>query len=288
MRALGVDLSHWDWSFDPDKSIKVLDFAIQKVSEGLYQDPRLEIIWSGVKKVPIRGAYHYLRSAYSWKDQADFFLNIVNKKDYHILALDYERIGNVVNANFTNMAHQWMDYVKSKTNKLIILYTNPSHYAADLFPYGNWMIDYPLWIAQYWTSNVGPDRNPGMPKNRKDWAIYQWASEINYVGHGHEYGCGLDLNKPTSVDLNVFNGTAIEMQKWVNTGTTPPPPPSTVKTGYVNALIGLNVRDQPSTLGKKLYAIPYKMNVVIYTEKSGWYKISTSEEWVLGIYITLK
>ena len=223
-RAHGIDCSHWDGSFDPGKATGRIDFAIMKVSEGLVKDPAFAAIWSGVEKVTVRGAYHYLRSGWDWKLQADKFWNIVKDYPFDLYALDFEGIGNVMDVKFANMAHLWMDYVQEKAgDKPVLLYTNPTHYDADLYPYGDWMKDYPLWIAQYWTTNVGPTRDPALPKKRKagDWKIWQYASEINYPGHGKEYGTG-----SKSVDLNVFNGTVADMHTWLRLQEPPAEPPA--------------------------------------------------------------
>jgi GH25 family lysozyme M1 (1,4-beta-N-acetylmuramidase) len=221
MRAHGVDISHWDVSFDPEKATGLIDFAIQKASEGTFRDSKFVEIWAGVQKVPIRGAYHYLRSGSNWQTQADFFISVVKGNDYHFYALDFEDMGNTMGASFADMAHQWIEYATAKTGKRVFLYTNPSHYDADLFPYGDWMKDYPLWLAHYW-NNPKPDMDPGMPKKRKpgDWTIYQYASEINFAGHAKEYGTPVN-----SIDLNVFNGTVADMRAWLKLGAPPPPPP---------------------------------------------------------------
>jgi GH25 family lysozyme M1 (1,4-beta-N-acetylmuramidase) len=220
-RAHGVDLSHWDGSFDPAKASGRIGFAIMKVSEGLVKDPAFAAIWSGVEKVTVRGAYHYLRSGWDWKLQADTFWNIVQDYPFNLYALDFEGIGNVTSAKFANMAHLWMDYIQEKAaGRPVLLYTNPSHYDADLYPYGDWMKNYPLWLAQYW-SNPEPDlRQPGLPINRKagDWKVWQYASEINDNGNGKNMKYGTDSK---SVDLNVFNGTVADMCTWL-AETSPP------------------------------------------------------------------
>jgi GH25 family lysozyme M1 (1,4-beta-N-acetylmuramidase) len=220
-RAHGVDLSRWDVSFDPAKATGVIDFAIMKACEGTFRDSKFAEIWAGVQKVPIRGAYHYLRSGMSWQTQADFFLSVVNGFDFHLYALDFEATGNTMGAPLASAAHSWIEYVASKTGKMVILYTNSSHYDADLFPYGDWMKDHPLWVAQYWKDPT-PDKDPNLPKKRKpgDWSIYQYASEINFPGHAKEYGTPVN-----SIDLNVFNGTVADMRAWLKLSELPPTPP---------------------------------------------------------------
>ncbi|MBA4379590.1 MAG: hypothetical protein C0393_02700 [Anaerolinea sp.] len=220
MRAHGVDLSFWDVSFDPAKATGQIDFAIMKASEGTSRDPKFAEIWSGVQKVPIRGAYHFLRSQLDWKAQADFFLSVITGCDFHFYALDFESKYNVVSAKFADMAHKWIEYTIQKTGKLVLLYTNPSHYDVDLYPYGDWMKDYPLWIAQYWMNNPSPDKDPKLPINRKsgDWTIYQYACEVNFKGHSKEYGAGAN-----SIDLDAFNGTVADMRAWLKLDVPPPP-----------------------------------------------------------------
>jgi len=233
-RAHGVDLSRWDVSFDPAKATGKIDFAIMKASEGNFRDSKFMEIWAGVKKLPIRGAYHYLRSGLGWQVQADFFLSVVKGLDFHLYAMDFEGTGNTMGAAFADTAHRWMDYVARKTGRMVILYSNPSHYDADLHPYGDWMKDYPLWIAHYFY-NPSPDKNPSLPRFRKpgDWSIYQYASERNFPGHAREYGTPV-----TSIDLNVFNGTVDEMRHWLKldqvvapvTQPVTPVPPATPTT----------------------------------------------------------
>jgi len=222
-RAHGIDLSKWDISFDPDKATGQIDFVIQKASEGTFRDNKFGDLWAGVQKVPIRGAYHYLRSGMGWQAQADFFISVVKGFDFHFYALDYEGTSNTLNAAFADMAHKWMDYVTAKAGKPVLLYTNPSHYDADLYPYGDWMKDFPLWLAQYW-NDPSPDKDPGTPKKRKtgDWTIWQWASEVNYPGHAKEYG-----TPANNVDLNVFNGTVADMRAWLKLGEAPIQPTTT-------------------------------------------------------------
>lgn len=257
-RAIGVDVSHYDYPFDPSRATKPIDFAIMKAGEGVYRDPKFYEIWSGVSKVPIRGAYWYLRSMWGWQAQADKFLEIVKDYDFHFYALDFEDTGNVMGPRFADMAHMWMVYVSAKAGgKPKLLYTNPNHYDADLSPYGDWMKLCPLWIAQYWW-NPSPDANPGMPRNRKDWKIYQYACERNFPGHGHEYGCG-----GNSVDLNVYNGTVADMRSWLNllpdTAPIPPAPPIPAPPvgaeRYKVLPSALNIRESPSVYADLVAAL---------------------------------
>ena len=133
-RAHGIDLSHWDGKFDPTKATGQIDFAIMKASEGTVRDPAFDEIWGGVQQIPIRGAYHYLRSSWGWEAQASAFLQAVRGRDFHFYALDFEGTGNEMEPRFASMAHTWIEYIAAATGVKVLLYTNPSHYDADLFP----------------------------------------------------------------------------------------------------------------------------------------------------------
>ena len=247
IRATGIDISYYDLSFDSAIASRKIDFVIQRVSLGLrsgkiIKDTALETLYQGARKIGIVGAYHYLSSHSGWKSQADFFLSIVQDLDYQFYALDFEGAYNTMGDDFAAAAQNWTTYVALKSKKKVVLYTNPSHYDADLYPYGDWMQLYPLWIAQYW-KDPSPDRTPALPKKRKkgDWSIWQYASEINFPGHGKEYGCG-----GNSVDLNVFNGTVEDMHAWLQFYTPPPPPPPNTDKKYKVVVGHLNIRVAPN------------------------------------------
>ncbi len=217
MRAQGIDVSKWDISFNPDAAIKPLDFVIQRVGYGaqsgvVCKDPALDPMYPGVLKVPIRGAYWYFSTHSTWQAQANFFLELVGDKDYHFYVADFEDAYNVLSDQAMQDCFRWMEHVKLMSGLPVLIYTNPSLYNQYAWKY---CAGWPLWIAQYYTNNPSPDKDPAMPSKRKSWDIWQWASEINYVGHGKEYGVG-----GNSVDLNVYNGIVEEMRAWLGLGAT--------------------------------------------------------------------
>lgn len=243
-RAKGLDLSYYDISFDPKKATQPVDFVIQRVTLGFQsgkidKDTALDKLYTGVQKVGIRGAYHYLSTHSDWKAQADFFLNVVKNYDYQFYACDFEGAYNDMSAKFSQDANLWMEHVAGKTNKKVLFYTNKSLY--DSF---GWMYNskWPLWLAQYWKFPLLYN-NPSLPKKCTpgDWTIWQFASELNYPGHSKEYGCGAN-----SVDINYFNGTIADMQNWLGNTAPPSPPPTTTWYKVVN-LVGLNIRSGPTT-----------------------------------------
>jgi len=213
-RAHGIDISKYQVSFlPPTITPHPIDFCIQRTSYGQRTDERYKELWEGVKQVQIRGAYHYFSSAVNWEFQADLFIKLQNQHDYHFSALDVEIYFNKKSEGFWWGAKRFIDKVADETGKKVLLYTNPTVYKTWLLPYGDWMKDYPLWIAQYWYV-TNPNKNPGMYKmKRTAWKFYQYTDK----GKGSDYGV-----MSGGVDLNVFNGDLLELNAWLDIDGAPP------------------------------------------------------------------
>lgn len=231
-RAQGVDVSKWEESFDPRRAIKPIDFAFQRTSEGSIDvDARLFSIWEGVKEIPIRGAYHYQRSGFSWIMQAQLFTRLVRERDYHMLALDVQNIYNTFDDVFAGDCRRIIDYLRAQfPGTRVLLLTSPDIYDTFLHPtfkklYGsdgiNWLEECPLWVSQYWKD--ANEINPHMPQCRESsWVFWQYTCE----GHPQEWGTRY------RVDLDVFNGTPKQLTDWVYFLSSAPssPAPSTAET----------------------------------------------------------
>ncbi|MDP2362339.1 MAG: glycoside hydrolase family 25 protein, partial [Ignavibacteria bacterium] len=225
-RAQGIDISRWDLSFDPQKAIKQIDFVIIKASEGTYwYDTAYPKMLTGVRQIPIRGAYHYFRNPGSdYLDQANWFLKRVEERanDFQFYALDFESINNKLSVSMSMWADKWMSEVQRRTEKKVVFYTNRNLY--DLYGW-HYCSRWPLWYAWYrnwpWSS---PDKDPIMPKKRNanDWTIWQFSCEQNqpFENLSKSYGCG--ANK---IDLNLFNGTTADMHAWLSLEEVLPTPP---------------------------------------------------------------
>lgn len=219
MNAVGLDLSHHDGYFKPELATAQIDFAIQKLTEGLsFVDPKIDEIWQGVKQIQIRGAYHYLRSGLSWLAQTDHYLEHVIKYEFHFHAVDVEELFNVYSESFFADARRMVDYIAYNTKQPCFLYTNCSTfdqmYVAIYNQYGaaglSWIQTVPFWIA-----NPGTAGAPGMPVHRSTWDIHQFM----WAGSGTEYGVG------AAVDVNVFHGDANAMRTYLHLGEVITPPP---------------------------------------------------------------
>ena len=248
----GVDVSRWNVFFDPDLSEHQIDFAIQKLTEGTsYIDLALEEIWSGVAKVPVRGGYHYQRSGYSWQAQADHFLNVAARHDYHIYALDMESVNNTYNDTFFADGRRIIDYWRSHSNKRVLLYTNGSTYKLfaaaikRLYADGQaWLDSLDFWYA--WPSLTASE--PILPTGCNAWKLWQ------YRWDGKNYGVN------NNIDVNKFNGTLNQLHAWSGVTTVPEPPPDggNMTTGLADERLGKSpsVRNGPSVTADKLYSLP--------------------------------
>ena len=122
MRAKGIDLSHWQGSFTYQGNI---DFIIQKATEGWsWTDPKFEEFLPEVKKVPIRGAYHYFRTGFDAVAQAAHFWKTVKDHDFHFLVVDYESTNNILDRPGAENLLKFWDKLGTLTDLPIVLYTN--------------------------------------------------------------------------------------------------------------------------------------------------------------------
>ncbi|HUV92700.1 MAG TPA: GH25 family lysozyme, partial [Anaerolineales bacterium] len=226
-RAYGIDISHWEGAFNPDKAQPgLLDFVIFKASEGTtYRDDWFERNYAAsVGKVPILGAYHYLRSGYSTGLQVENFLGAVAGKQLQVLVCDFEAINNTMDDNFVVKAADFGKAVKAAhPGAKLLFYTNPSNYDDYVHPgslrkYGrDVFLESPwdgFWIAQYYYA-PSPDKFPSMPKTRSDWVFWQYSEAGDPAIHGTDGWA----------DQNVYNGNLSQLTTWIGASVPPVDPP---------------------------------------------------------------
>jgi len=285
-----MDISHWEGSFDPDQAIHgLIDFAIFKATEGTtwIDDVFEKNYQASVGKVPIIGAYHYLRSGMSGRTQADHFTSIVGAKQIDILVCDFESSNNQMNDAFVEVAQEFGYYVKLwKPNCKLLFYTNPSTYDNVVYPgsirsYGKDVFtEQPwdgFWVAQYYLS-PSPDKDPAMPKTRKDWAIWQYSEAGDPDQHGTEGW----------VDQNVFNGDVDALSAWIGVDIpTQPPvgdpkmyvykiPQSDIVRAYVT---GYSTKKTVAEAAADFHATVQPGNHSIVINGDGWNGLQSNSIW---------
>jgi hypothetical protein len=91
-------------------------------------------------------------------------------------------------------------------------------------------------------------------------------------------------------DINLYNGTDEEFNTEFSGMFVPPTEPPAYTVMYVNASIGLNVRDEPN--GDKIGALRNHARVEVKTTMSGWSEIISADEspmsgWVSSQYLII-
>jgi GH25 family lysozyme M1 (1,4-beta-N-acetylmuramidase) len=157
-----------------------------------------------------------------WQEQADFFIGLVAEKDFHFYALDVERgrtFRNIFTRDEVANIKKWIEYVKEKTGKPVLLYTNQNIYKSELLPNGgNILVGLDLWLAGY---PDAPNRDEDDPfrffeiPGVLNWRLWQYSADHNRKAR--EYG----VEGSHDLDLNVFNGTVEDMLKWLGVAVVP-------------------------------------------------------------------
>lgn len=220
MRAIGIDISHWDVSFTPEAAKVKIDFVIHKLTEGLWRDTSyMEFAKTILGRFSVCGAYHFLVSGVPWQKQADAFVNTVNEVEgalghkYNFFVCDFEETPyNLMTVGFVAMAMEWMRNVKEKTGRKVLLYANPSTYDTLIERDSRHRL-WDLWVAQYPRRAFDPQTAmPVLPRSRRDWKIWQFTGSAD----GRDYGVGSKW-----VDVNVYNGTIEDMIAYFSTQPQP-------------------------------------------------------------------
>lgn len=246
---IGIDVSKYNLGWNPEMSKAPIGFVIQRASWSLYKDEYFDQIYQHVKKIPIRGAYHYYSSGAPWKAQADLFLSITKDK-FDFLVVDYEKAYNNLSIRTIAEVAEMVKYIKEQTGKRCMLYFSPDVWNTSIKPYkyDSWVNSGDVWIAQYpWTmimDGTAQFKSPMLPTGLKKWDFWQYGGgDVNFTAGrkaGAMYGGGLQ-----GMDLNYFNGELAQLQEWVKGQSVTPLPPANNK--YMVSVQTLNIRSGPST-----------------------------------------
>ncbi len=190
----GIDISHYqgtiDWS---ELSQQDIDFVFVKATEGTsLVDAQFDAHWAGAKEAGIaRGAYHFFHPDLDGAAQAEHFLSHVDYEKGDLPpVLDLELTDEASAARIQRESLEWCKAVEAAWGVKPIVYTLP-HYANSYLD--SKLKRYPLWVVDVaWLP--WPRDAEGWPK----WTFWQRSH------HGSMPGIEGD------VDLNVFNGSAVE------------------------------------------------------------------------------
>lgn len=191
----GIDVSHHQELIDWDTvAAQHIDFAFMKATEGEeLVDRHFKQNWEKAKSKGFkRGAYHFFHPTLSSFHQAINFINTV-PLEYGDLppVIDFEVTNNATETLVVNRLRSWLDLIEKHYQVRPIIYTNQKLYKQYIA--GNFD-EYIIWMARYSTSQ------PTLVQNKR-WHFWQ------YGNRGTVRGIEGD------VDLNVFNGSILELEK---------------------------------------------------------------------------
>lgn len=197
----GVDVSHYQQKIDWEevKKVKInetsVQFAFIKASEGSqWKDPFYKRNYKRAKKNGlIVGAYHYYQPQVHSDEQLNNFTSMVklSKGDF-VPVLDVEEIQDMSKERFQLGVLTLLKKLENHYGHKPILYTNQDYYFKYFM--GSEFDSYPVWIAYF---NY---REPGLSKDK--WSFWQFSDK------------GRMLGIPERVDLNLFKGNVLELNKF--------------------------------------------------------------------------
>ncbi len=211
-----IDIYHGDdvSSFETVKSAGILGI-IHKATQGVgYTDPEYaarkpEALKAGL----LWGAYHFGTNSESGKEQADYFLSVVNPGPDDLLALDYEQEDGH-EAMTLDKAVDFVETVYQATGRY------PGFYSGSLIreQLGN-NTNETLAKCWLWWAEYGPEAK--IIPNWKDWTMWQYTGDgIGPEPHTVDGVSG-------EIDRDKFNGDEAALRKlWTGGASAPPPAPT--------------------------------------------------------------
>ncbi len=255
--ALGFDWSHYQNITD---ILKVKNagyaFSFGKATEGLtYVDPSFAQNYKALKVVAmIRGAYHFARPGLGDPaGQAQKYFDTVNAVggfDGLPPMLDIEDAGGLSKAALALWIRQFASAIKLSTGMQPLLYTYVSFAEQYLDP--SLCAEFQLFIADYGV------QQPPKVLNWDKWFFFQHSDSGVIPGIGG------------AVDLDVFDGTIADLQKYVTGLHTPPTPVQNVDLVRVVTADALNVRVNPDASANVRYVLKKDQTIHISKLQGDW------------------
>lgn len=201
----GIDISKWQGTIDwPAVKQSGISFAVARVSDGsTVKDQTFALNYQAMGAAGlVRGAYQFFRPTENALVQAKLFVASVNEAGGWkpgdmppMLDIEVSRTSRRV---LQTGVKTWLAYVQKELGVRPIIYTYPSiSYVLG----GCFVGEYPMWIASYQQLEC-PAMPPAWVDGGKSWSLWQHSD------HGTVPGI------KTPVDMNIFNGTSVEFEKF--------------------------------------------------------------------------
>lgn len=181
-------------------------FAFIKASEGIgYRDPTFDKHRKGATDSSlVCGAYHFARFN-NPESEAKWFWAACEQLGYNqfelppVCDLEAQPPSGWKPPQVMAWLKAFMATLAGLSQRKPILYTGPYYWQLHGMP-EEWLLDHPLWVAQYSRTgpwHPGPNERPNVPHPWGDWTLWQ------YSGNGGARVPGV----PVDCDRNLFNGS---------------------------------------------------------------------------------
>jgi len=228
MMIQGVDCSVWQGNHDWEKCEAAgARFAFIRAgaisSTGTkYVDYQFE---RNAEKCTLpRGFYWFFRPSFDGTQQAQYFLDLIENKDWKLNpVLDIE-VSGADNDTIKRNALDFVLEVERQTALHPIIYTRATWWNPTIGS-NTWADDCDLWVARYHSGIEGPwsDNDYYRPCCWQDWKFWQWSADGN--NRGAEFGAESD-----DIDLNRFNGTEQDFAHYIGAEYPATPQPGGIIT----------------------------------------------------------
>lgn len=220
MKALGLDVSHWekhiDWGLAAENPHS--EFVFMKATEGTeYVDDFFTHNWTGVKDFGrLRSPFHFASKDENGLLQAEHFYNTIlsqtDKKWDLAPCIDLEDEYQVPHSwymankiSFWTIVDQLIDATIDLFEEDPIIYSNVG-FLDDISP-PDFLAEFPLWVAN--TGVIAPTLPLPWRKYRKTWLFWQYRFDLRIPG----------IN--AAVDGNYFFGNSDQLAEYAATRKLP-------------------------------------------------------------------
>ncbi len=245
----GIDISHWQNDKSTPQKMNFAKtvqqgakFVFIKVSERGGIDRDYEYNWKAAKGAGLlRGGYHFLRWDLSGLMQARIFCDVLGDDPGELPPVaDYEapNQGSLYPSNA--LLEQFLIEVENRIGKRPLIYTSPGFWSTHGRNKVTRTFDqkwsyFPLWIAHYFKNFQLGVSQPIIPEPWKSmgktWTFWQYTAN----GDGLAYGA-----ESKSIDLNWFNGSLNDLNRYAGSSGSTPPAPSPTPTPTPTSNVNIN------------------------------------------------
>lgn len=218
----GCDVSYWQTAVNYVRLTAMgARFIIARSSIGNKVDTRYK---QHTQAAPIPfGAYHFWQPIYLPEQNAQTMSAAQPTRPAMACWLDLEsQAGNMTRSQTSEHIYKTLMLIDGHYDALTGIYSNQSSWLRLVDPayYDRLQLDKrPLWVANYFQNFT---LAPHLPAGWPGYTIWQFSAEIGpYSGRASEFG----ISGSKSLDIDAFNGSEADFQKFIGASVTPPIPP---------------------------------------------------------------